>query len=605
MKSVRLILFAFTAIISFTVKGQLFRPLGLGIETPSLMVVDFQPQIHIEGDILFACTLQGLYSKDLSDKGSEWQLAGFDGVPVLDYVRRGDDVFAMCFNERYDVFLLSHDGGQTYEDATPDIFRDIIQKEGHTFWYFNQHPTDPGTFLLTSFHGPGMFKTTDFGQTWEKLADYTPDYMGFHPLNPSIIYECGGGGFTDEKTDVRISYDGGQTWQEKAQCFPNYSHLFRMAFHPTNPDKWIAGGYRSVYATNDGGKTWETHYLSVDNPADDSYHIDWRYAAYDNDNSDIIYMAGGHQTQYMKLMCSTDGGITWNRPCLEPIKTTPYDFVFDMKQYSDKLLVYSQSDVYEVSKAELIAATSPSEPVTFTIGQMATIILPTEPDASKGKYYRLDRVKDGQIVFEQERQPQARVPYIIVPDEDFSIEPETLELAGLSADTVTVGGIRFIGTYCREVLSSPGGEGEGSFYYDIIDQTPDCSPLPGEGLGEGLAVVGALRAYLQVPWDDPFDHGGSKVPSKKMEIVLKDNPNSLSEIKNEELEIRNVGGIYDLQGRKMVNGQRTTYNGQRTTYNGQAMLDGRRESQRTIVNGQWPRIYIQDGRKVVKRASFH
>ena len=134
MKSVRLILFAFTAIISFTVKGQLFRPLGLGIETPSLMVVDFQPQIHIEGDILFACTLQGLYSKDLSDKGSEWQLAGFDGVPVLDYVRRGDDVFAMCFNERYDVFLLSHDGGQTYEDATPDIFRDIIQKEGHTFW---------------------------------------------------------------------------------------------------------------------------------------------------------------------------------------------------------------------------------------------------------------------------------------------------------------------------------------------------------------------------------------------------------------------------------------------------------------------------------------
>ena len=36
------------------------------------------------------------------------------------------------------------------------------------------------------------------------------------------------------------------------------------------------------------------------------------------------------------------------------------------------------------------------EPVTFTAGQMATIILPTAPDASKGKYYRLDRYEDGQ-----------------------------------------------------------------------------------------------------------------------------------------------------------------------------------------------------------------
>ena len=40
--------------------------------------------------------------------------------------------------------------------------------------------------------------------------------MGFHTHNPEIIYECGGGGFTDEKTDLRISYDGGNTWEEKA-----------------------------------------------------------------------------------------------------------------------------------------------------------------------------------------------------------------------------------------------------------------------------------------------------------------------------------------------------------------------------------------------------
>ena len=60
----------------------------------------------------------------------------------------------------------------------------------------------------------------------------------------------------------------------------------------------------------------------------------------------------------MKLMCSTDGGTTWNRPYLEPIKTTSSEFVFDMKQYRDKLLIYSQSDVYMVSKADLIEQTT-------------------------------------------------------------------------------------------------------------------------------------------------------------------------------------------------------------------------------------------------------
>ena len=57
-------------------------------------------------------------------------------------------------------------------------------------------------------------------------------------------------------------------------------------------------------------------------------------------------------------MCSMDGGITWNRPYLEPIKMANREHVFDMKQYRDKLLIYSQSDVYMVSKADLIDQTT-------------------------------------------------------------------------------------------------------------------------------------------------------------------------------------------------------------------------------------------------------
>ena len=162
---------------------------------------------------------------------------------------------------------------------------------------------------------------------------------------------------------------------------------------------------------------------------------------------------------------------------------------------------------------------------------MATIILPTSPDASKGKYYRLDRCEGNDIIFEQELQPRAHVPYIIVPSEDFSIDPSALDLEGLSNDTVSVEGVSFIGTYIGEVLPSLGGDGGGSiYYYDIIDTTPDCRVLD-------KPVVGALRAWLQVTWDDPIDHGGAKVPGEKKQIVLKDNGTGIEG--NEELRMKN------------------------------------------------------------------
>ena len=117
MKSSRLVILAFAVLVSAAVRGQLFHPLGLGFEISDQWRQIFQPQMYVEGDILYVCTWHGLYSKDLSNNGSEWQLAGFDGIPVLDYVRRGDDIFALCFNDKNDVFLLSHDGGITFEEA--------------------------------------------------------------------------------------------------------------------------------------------------------------------------------------------------------------------------------------------------------------------------------------------------------------------------------------------------------------------------------------------------------------------------------------------------------------------------------------------------------
>ena len=190
----------------------------------------------------------------------------------------------------------------------------------------------------------------------------------------------------------------------------------------------------------------------------------------------------------------------------------------------------------------------------FSKDQMATIILPTEPDASKGKYYRLDRCEDGKIIFTEELQPKARTPYIIVPNQDFTIDLNKLELESLLSDTVSVKGAMFIGSY-----NSAERDCQEGFYIDIIDSTPDCQII---GTDQRKAAIGALRAYLVAPWDDPYTQGPTKGIKNKREIVLQDDPNGIYEMKSERVKSEKYNdAIYDLSGRK-VNCQLSPVNSQ-------------------------------------------
>ena len=222
----------------------------------------------------------------------------------------------------------------------------------------------------------------------------------------------------------------------------------------------------------------------------------------------------------------------------------PLEVIFD---YDDRLffgIIYGDcamySDVLDTEGYYYLrtwySQDETSDPVTYTEGQMATIVLPTEPEAGKGKYYRLDRYEDGQIIFEQELQPQAHIPYIIVPNEDFSIDLSALDLAGCYRDTVSVDGISFIGSYVSETFDYPDG-----FYIDFIDITPDCR-------FDESCVIGALRAYLLVRWDDPYNQGGTRVPPlNKRGIVLRDYETGITSPLGETGEAT----LYDLQGRML------------------------------------------------------
>ena len=259
------------------------------------------------------------------------------------------------------------------------------------------------------------------------------------------------------------------------------------------------------------------------------------------------------------------GVTTWNDgECLfgpvEPYKMA-YTIPYEERNYRSMLVHFERNGevLYDVWPTK--------ETVSYTKGQMATIILPIMPDASKGKYYRLDRCEKGKIIFEEELSPKARTPYIIMPKEDFCIDLNTLDLDGLLRDTISVKGASFIGSYCHKELSCQDG-----FYIDIIDATPDCQA---DDANQRKAAVGALRAYLVAPWDDPYAQGGSRGVTVKREIVLKDNPNGIeSLIPNPSPSEK--GTIYDLSGRKV-------------------------NSQFSILNSQLKQkgLYIKDGKKII------
>jgi len=345
----------------FVASAQLFRPLNLGFNGGERQGNFSQPRMHVESDMLYVCTCQGLYFKDLSSDNSAWQLVGFEDVPLQDYARRGNDILALRYNEGGNFLLLSHNGGQTYEDVTPEIFQ---REKYERLLSLAQHPTDPNTLLVSSLYC-GLLLSTDFGQTWECLTEFVygnpaATAIGFHPARPNIIYNSGEGLIYEGH--IKISYDSGQTWNDHGNSlgFPGDNCVHQPTFHPIDPDRWLAGGEGCVFLSDDNGQTWSCQNYW----GDESRTAYWFFSTFDNEHPDTVYIAGclgrnGQKNACIKLMCSTDGGHSWYESQMME-STRESDRVNDLQQYNNYLIIYAESDVYMVSKAELIAQSTAS-----------------------------------------------------------------------------------------------------------------------------------------------------------------------------------------------------------------------------------------------------
>ncbi|MBE1608207.1 WD40/YVTN/BNR-like repeat-containing protein [Actinopolymorpha pittospori] len=156
-----------------------------------------------------------------------------------------------------------------FEDLS---YRDIGPSRGGRVTAVEGIPSQPSTFYMGATGG-GVWKTTDFGQTWNNISDGFFDNgsigaIRVAPSDPDIIYV--GTGSSGLRSNVIIgngvykSTDAGKTWTHVG--LEGVGQIGRMAVDPKDPntvyvgaigDPFGSGPERGVYKTTDGGRTWK------------------------------------------------------------------------------------------------------------------------------------------------------------------------------------------------------------------------------------------------------------------------------------------------------------------------------------------------------------
>ncbi|MCB1600910.1 MAG: hypothetical protein KDI66_12920 [Xanthomonadales bacterium] len=159
--------------------------------------------------------------------------------------------------------------------------------------------------IISGGPGSGLYKSTDSGESWERLSEGLPEEMGkmaiaVSPANPDKVYALIESDSYKDERGLYVSNDAGKHWAKvsgEAQLVQRAWYYIELFADPQNENKLYvlsAPALRSI----DGGKTWEA--LSA--PHGD-FHDLW-INPQDGDNY-IISNDGGASITF-------DGGQSWS-----------------------------------------------------------------------------------------------------------------------------------------------------------------------------------------------------------------------------------------------------------------------------------------------------
>ena len=198
-------------------------------------------------------------------------------------------------------------------------------------------PGQPNVFYMAPNNG-GVWKTTDFGHTWNPIFDGQPTgsigALAVAPSNPNTIYVGSGEGL--RRPDLSVgngiykSTDAGRTWKHLGQqdgALRDAQQVASILVDPKDANRVFVAALghpygpnaeRGVYRSIDGGQTWQ-RVLYKD---DDTGAVD---LLFDPRNSHVIFADmwasrrppwttdGSYNGPGSGLYKSTDGGDNWRQ----------------------------------------------------------------------------------------------------------------------------------------------------------------------------------------------------------------------------------------------------------------------------------------------------
>ena len=227
------------------------------------------------------------------------------------------------------------DNSPSGEPLNPALFADLSYRmvgpsRGGRVTAVAGHADQPGTFYFGATGG-GVWKTTNYGASWDPISDQTFKTGSIGSIdvsdsNPDVIYV--GTGSDGIRSNVILgkgvykSEDAGETWEFVG--LEDTGQIGAVVIHPTNPEVvWVAAlgnpfgpnPERGVYKTTDGGASWK-HVLFV---SEKTGAVDLEL---NPDNPDEVYAAlwyaerkpwtiiSGSDTED-GIYKTTDAGETW------------------------------------------------------------------------------------------------------------------------------------------------------------------------------------------------------------------------------------------------------------------------------------------------------
>ena len=203
--------------------------------------------------------------------------------------------------------------------------------------------------------GYGIYKSIDGGKTWElKGLEKTRNIhrVIVDPTNPNIVYAAAIGSpwGPHHERGVFKTTDGGNTW-ERVLYVNDTTGCGDLVMDPNNPNKLIAGMWQhyrrpfhlqsggpgsGIHITWDGGKTWKQVKPENGIPEGDLGRIGLAIAA---SNSKRVYAL--IESKKNAFYRSDDGGLTWTKKAEENIGDRPFYYWDIFVDPSDEDRIYT------------------------------------------------------------------------------------------------------------------------------------------------------------------------------------------------------------------------------------------------------------------------